>query len=293
MEQIQNRPILFTSTIENIAISKEGRTESWMDIISVEKKCNLAFWFECTILCGAMCVVLAPNRFRHLFYFKAQWHEIDGNIPVVVYDWYVRRSALAILTHALYWLLYDTMNLDSPVVYALASLPFGIISAHDLLNATTKECDISKRADTHACIVVMTQLLLLYIKSPYLVVTERICNILTVVSGLHLLVAPSISSWVYRMPQYAPESSVISYHMNFFGCYLIVMSTLGSALVWQNNYVEQAREVTLLALGMSLLFSVIGYAFLIEGARLMISNLVMAHSCVIFVLLVGTILIIF
>ncbi len=287
MEQLQNKPIIFISAYDNTTVSMAGHTESWIDLISMETKYTIAFSFECITLCYGLCVVLAPNWYRRQLRFKTGWNETEDKIPMAVYNWYTQRSALAIVAHSLCWLLYESVGLKPDVVYALTGIPFGIISIHSLLNDIPKECNVSSRADIQMFIMASTKLFLLCINSPNLKLAEQMCNIMTITAGLQLYLTPSLVSWFYKMPCHYPKTRVVSHHMKFYGLTLLVMSILVSALVWQDD-----REMIIFALAASLLFSVVGYALMIEDARIILSSMPHIFYCCLIVLAVGTTLMI-
>lgn len=293
MEQLQNNPITFASAHDiwdtSNSTNAEGNLESWMDFISIDTKYKIAFWFESFILCHTLFTLFSPNWHRRQARFKAGWHVAEDNIPVTAYDWFFRRSTLAVMTHSLYWLLYNALRLKPAVVYAHANLPFGILCLSSIFNDDQKLRNISIKADIQGFIIAMTPLFVYYTNSPYLLLVEKLSHALTIAAGFLFYVAPTLVSKAYNVPSHYLDNRVMVHHMNYFGYSLLFMSTLGSALVWQEKQDDDdARELTLLAMATSLLLSVILNALMIADARLIFSSMTYPYVFYLLFLGVGT-----
>jgi hypothetical protein len=297
MEQLQNNPIVFTSLHEegnhSPSTSGDPNLESWLDLVSIDTKYTIAFWFESFLLCHCLLTLFSPNWHRHQVRFKAQWNGTEENIPVSAYNWYFRRSTLGILTHSLFWLLYNALRLKPAVVYAHAMLPFGILCLSSIFSDEGKQRSIAINADIQGFIIAMTPLVLFYTNSPYLMLAEKISNAIAISVGLLFYLSPTLISRAYNVPPQYLDNRVMVHHMNYFGYSILFMSTLGSALVWQEKEDDDASEVTLLALATSLLLSVILNALMIADARLIFSSMIYPCVCYLLFLAVGTILLIF
>lgn len=259
---------------------------SWMDMVPLDTKYNIAFWFEYCLLAFAQWTVLAPNKFRRLLGVKPGWNETTPKTSLRTFDWFSQRSSLAWITHSLYWLLFDAVGMEPTVVFALAGIPFALSSFHSLLNQIPKECGFSNRADLQVLSMTITNLFLLYTGSPYLVLAERVSTILTVAAGLLLYLSPALVAWIYGMPNHFAEERVIAHHMNCYGYSLLVMTALGSALVWsfdddhdhhddddmEDSHSAESRESMLAALAISLLLSVVGFSPLVHDLQLVVAH---------------------
>lgn len=247
---------------------------SWMDVIPIDTKYSIAFWYECYIFAFSLWAFLVPHKYRQLVGYKAGWNEITPKISMSLFDWYAYRCALAWVTHALYWLLYDAVGMKPTSAYALAGIPFGLVSLHAILNEIHKESGCSNRPDIQVLIMVATRLFLLYTNSPHLLLASRITNALTILAGLQLYLAPSLAAWIYGMPSRFAEENVVVFHMNYYGWSVLVMSVLGSALLWLDEDLDsaKAREYMLFALAASWLFSVVSYAPMLPKALVLVTN---------------------
>jgi len=251
----------------------------WTDLITLDVKYLIAFWFELVLLAYAGFAFLAHQKFRRYLGYKPGWNETDPKIPMVAFDWYNLRSSLAIATHAFYWILFVSVGLKATAAHALAGIPLGLISLHSLLNNLPKDANCTNRADMQGLLMTSTQLFLLCIDSPHLLLAERITSVLTVIAGLQLYLSPALVAWIYNMPRHYAEERVMVHHINYYGYSLLVMETLGSALVWQNPEQdnEKRREKILVALGASLMVFVVGYAPMTKDARHFVTNSVNAY----------------
>mmetsp|Transcript_48435 Transcript_48435/g.134729 ORF Transcript_48435/g.134729 Transcript_48435/m.134729 type:complete len:285 (-) Transcript_48435:175-1029(-) len=266
----------------------------WTDDFFPADKYAIAFWFEWFMIAYGTIVCLAPAKFRVFLGFKTGWTETNPKVSMAVFDWFHQRSFLAMVTHGLCWILFDSVGLKPTEVYALAGLPWIVISLHSLLNEIPKEMNTSIRPDAQILTMMLVLNFLLFIGSPHLLLIEKIVSTLTMIAGLQLYFAPALSASVYKFPQHHAEQPIVVQHMKYYGIQLIVMTILGGTLVWQvgeeDTDKEASRAVVLNSLAVSWLVDVILYIPMLSSAKTTFTNMNHIYAWIVVTVAVASLL---